>query len=129
MDSNGWELYHWAIYTQFWRNFISTFQHYVIYGVFNIIHKLIGIHKIFQFDILKWKVNTSITFVENYNYKYVKLASKSFFPRELLHANEYLNEFFCNLFKIVFKFSPTHQFFFVTHDWINMIFKKCANSL
>jgi len=34
-----------------------------------------------------------------------------FFPRNNLHANEFLNEFFCNLFFFIFKCPSMHQYF------------------
>ncbi len=45
------------------------------------------------------------------------------FPKKtLLHANEFLNEIFCNLFYEIFKISPMHHIFKISHYWINMNF-------
>jgi len=38
------------------------------------------------------------------------------FPKKkLLHANEFLNEIFCNFFLKIFKFSSMHHIFFISH--------------
>jgi hypothetical protein len=35
------------------------------------------------------------------------------FPNKTFHANEILNEFFCNLFLKIFKCSPRHHIYFL----------------
>jgi hypothetical protein len=42
----------------------------------------------------------------------LEMDYKSFFhKKQLLHINEILNEFFCNLFLKILKFSPMHHIF------------------
>jgi hypothetical protein len=40
---------------------------------------------------------------------------KSFSPKKLLHANEFMNDFFCNLFFKISKIFPMHNIIFVNH--------------
>jgi hypothetical protein len=40
---------------------------------------------------------------------------KSFSQKKLLHANELLNEIFCNVFLKIFKKFPMHHIHFVSH--------------